>query len=375
MSVVSESTCSEGVRNMEFSSGFQELSQRVPDLVARLTTEEATKTSLVMPFIRALGYNIFDPAEVVPEFTADIGEKKGEKVDYAILKDGKPILLFECKPCGEELDLRSGIQLQRYFQGVASVKFGVLTDGVIYQFYSDLERANVMDTRPFLEVNLLNLDEEILEQLRRFSKQAFNAADLQSTAGALKYTREIRQLLEREFESPSEEFLEFLTRRVYDGRFTKSVLARFASIVQRALREFINSRITRTLEAARDLQATGRPPKVPAEPAESDAIVTTTQELQGYYIVKAILSPLVKLERIAMRDVRSRCGILLDDNNRKPICRLYFHDPDRLRLGLIDAQKEEERVAIERLDDIYKYAGRLRETVESYEAPPKGSEG
>ncbi len=348
-----------------------ELCQRVPDLAVKVCTEEATKHGLVMPFIRALGYNVFDPTEVVPEFVADIGEKKGEKVDYAILMDGKPILLFECKSCGDLLEPQKAVQLQRYFHGVASVRFGVLTDGLIYQFYSDLERPNVMDARPFLEVDLRDLTDEDVEQLRRFSKESFNVADILGTAGALKYTREIRQLLEAEFDSPSEDFLRFLTRRVYNGHFTKAAVARFLPIVQRALREFVNARITRTLEAAKDLQTSGRATEEAENDGAAEELVTTSQELQGYYIVKAILSPSVDLDRIAIRDVRSHCGILLDDNNRKPICRLYFHDQEKLRLGLLSAAKEEERVPLQRVDDIYKYADRMRETVRRYDSQDK----
>jgi len=229
-----------------------------------------------------------------------------------------------------------------------------------------------MDTRPFLEVSLLNLTDEMLEQLRRFSKESFNMDDIRGTAGALKYTREIRQLLEAEFESPSEDFLKFLTKRVYDGSFTKNTLAYFTPIVQKALRDFINGRITRTLEAARDLQA-GTAAEAAETPDAGSGLVTTTQEIQGYYIVKAILSLIVDLGRVYMRDLQSYCGILLDDNNRKPICRLYFHDPNRLRLGLFDAHKQEERVPITRLDDIYKYADRMQQVVRTYESQQKPS--
>jgi hypothetical protein len=356
---------------MDMKSELYELCQRVPDLAAKVGTEEATKHGLVLPFIRALGYNVFDPTEVVPEFVADIGEKKGEKVDYAILMDGKPILLFECKTCGDPLEPQRAVQLQRYFHGVASVRFGILTDGLVYQFYSDLERPNVMDVRPFLEVDLQDLSDEDVEQLRRFSKEAFNVEDILGSAGALKYTREIRQLLETEFDSPSEDFLKFLTRRVYDGNFTKAAVARFLPIVQRALREFVNARITRTLEAAKDLQAGGRAAEETESQGAGEELVTTSHELQGYYIVKAILSPHIDLDRIAIRDVRSYCGILLDDSNRKPICRLHFKDPTKLRLGLFNAAKEEERLPLQRVDDIYKYADRIRDAVRGYDVQEK----
>ncbi len=79
---------------MDFIDRIRDLSTRIPKQLEHIQTEEATKNALIMPFISALGYNVFDPTEVVPEFTADVGIKKGEKVDYAIHLDGKPIMLF-----------------------------------------------------------------------------------------------------------------------------------------------------------------------------------------------------------------------------------------------------------------------------------------
>ena len=128
------------------------LAERLDKVRDDSLTEEATKTALVLPFIRELGYDVFNPEEVLPEYTADVGIKKGEKVDYAILKDGSPIILFECKPCGAKLDSYSS-QLYRYFS-VTNARIAILTDGVIYRFYSDLVAQNKLDERPFLEIDL-----------------------------------------------------------------------------------------------------------------------------------------------------------------------------------------------------------------------------
>lgn len=76
-----------------------------------IQTEEETKKAMVMPLIQILGYNVFDPLEVTPELIADVGTKKGEKVDYEILKDGQPTVLFECKNAGAELDINHAGQL------------------------------------------------------------------------------------------------------------------------------------------------------------------------------------------------------------------------------------------------------------------------
>ena len=338
-----------------------------------VATEEATKSGLVMPFIKALGYDVFDPTEVIPEFTADIGERKGEKVDYAIVKSGKPIMLFECKLVGADLDTKCATQLQRYFHGVPDVKFGILTDGLRYRFFSDLDRENVMDKKPFFEFDLLKHDESGIDELKRFTRPAFNEKDILSTAGEMMYTREIQALFRSEFGSPSRDFVQLLVSKVYDGNFTKKAQDRFTPVVRQAFRAFINERINETLETAKTIQSAEEDSRsddssgVPEELGASDEVVTTAEEIQGYYIVKAILSGIVELNRVVMRDVRSYCGILLDDNSRKPICRMHFNNPRHKYLGLFDANKIEERVQIEKLDDIYAYADKLRAVVVHYD--------
>ena len=139
---------------MDFIDEIKALAARIPDILQFIQTEEATKTALVMPFVRALGYDTENPREVVPEFIADVGDRKGEKVDYAIMKDGKPVILMECKSAGTTLADQEAAQLSRYFT-TTDVRFAVLTNGLVYRFYSDLDRANRMDTTPFLEFNML----------------------------------------------------------------------------------------------------------------------------------------------------------------------------------------------------------------------------
>ena len=140
---------------MDFIDQLRILSTRVMATRAMIQTEEATKNAMVMPFIQILGYNVFDPLEVTPELVADIGTKKGEKVDYAILRDGLPIILFECKKAGADLHINHASQLFRYFH-VTSARFVVLTNGLVYRFFTDLEQPNKMDEKPFFEFNILD---------------------------------------------------------------------------------------------------------------------------------------------------------------------------------------------------------------------------
>ena len=148
-------------------------------------TEEATKNGFIMPFINALGYDVFNPLEVIPEYTCDIGTKKGEKIDYAILKEGAPIILIECKHWKENLNVHSG-QLLRYFH-VSKAKFGILTNGIEYRFFTDLDETNKLDEKPFLNVSLTDLRDNDFEELKKFHKSYFDVERILNTASELKY--------------------------------------------------------------------------------------------------------------------------------------------------------------------------------------------
>jgi len=355
---------------MDLIDRLRELSNRAPKLLERLDTEEATKNALVMPLINALGYNVFDPLQVVPEFTADVGVKKGEKVDYAVLQDGSPIILFECKAANVDLDREHASQLYRYFS-VTSARFGVLTNGIEYRVYSDLEQPNKMDERPFLEFSLLDVTDEIANELKKFAKESFNLDSILSTASDLKYTKGIKRLLVEEWANPSEDFVRLLASRVYDGRLTQSAKEQFTSIVKRAFQGFVNERVNERLKSA--LNA-GTPDEGGLKSTEANVttdgdhekVVTTGDELEGYYIVKSILRETINPQRIFMRDTQSYCGILLDDNNRRPICRFYFNSSQKY-LGTFDAEKNVTRHRISDLNEIYGFADQLKTVALRYD--------
>ncbi len=340
-----------------------------------IQTEEATKNAFVLPFISALGYDVFNPMEVVPEFTADVGIKKGEKVDYAIFRDGKPIILFECKKCNSKLDASCASQLYRYFS-VTEARIGILTDGITYQFYTDLEEPNKMDAKPYMEFDLLDIQETLIPELKKLMRSSFNLEQTLNAASELKYSKEIRRVLAEELNSPSEEFVRFFTSKVYSGKFTQKVRDQFTDIVKRALHQFIADRINERIKTALNSEAAankaeemkeqpaGAPPAPPSE--QEEKLTTTVEELEGYYIIKSILRDVIDPKRIAHRDTQSYFGILLDDTNRKPICRLHFNRAQKY-LGLFDTNKSEEKVAIETLNDLYNFADRIKATALSYD--------
>ncbi|MYC72093.1 MAG: restriction endonuclease [Gemmatimonadetes bacterium] len=224
---------------MDFIGNIKELAEKALSQKDLLDTEEATKNALIMPFIQELGYNVFDPQEVRPEYTADIGTKKGEKVDYAIFRDDSPAILLECKALGVALDSSHRNQLFRYFSAIAKVRFGVLTNGLMYQFYTDLDHKNRMDEKPFLEFNLSNIQEPLVEELQKFTKANFNADTIISRAEDLKYTREIKHLLAEEYNAPTKEFVRFCMDRVEGGSKTKKRVEQFTGFAKRAFREFV----------------------------------------------------------------------------------------------------------------------------------------
>lgn len=185
---------------MDFKDALKQLSERVDKVKDSLQTEEATKTALVMPFLQILGYDVFNPMEVMPEFTCDIGTKRGEKIDYAIFKDDQPIILIEAKHWAQDLNLHDN-QLLRYFH-VSNAKFGILTNGILYRFYTDLEKPNKMDEKPFLELNLSDLRNSQIEELKKFHKTNFDLNNILSSANELKYTGELKSIISREFANP-----------------------------------------------------------------------------------------------------------------------------------------------------------------------------
>jgi len=340
-----------------------------------IQTEEATKNAFVMPFIAALGYNVFDPTEVTPELSADVGVKKGEKVDYAILKDNKAIILFECKWCGSNLDQEHFSQLCRYFTNTEA-RFGILTNGIIYRFYTDSEEPNKMDNRAFLEFNMLDVKDSLVDDLKKFTKAAFSLEETINSAIELKYMKYIKQILTDELSNPSENFVKFFTSKVYTGRLSQAVKQQFTDLTKKALNQFIHERINERLKSALTSEEISQTAPI-QQPVTQETIVetneskiiTTQEEWEGFYLIKSILRKTIDVTRVVMKDTVGYCGILLDGNVRKPICRLYFNNTNKKSLALFDVEKKEEKVAITGLNDMYLYTERIQNTVLHYDQP------
>ncbi|SCY46255.1 type I restriction endonuclease [Desulfoluna spongiiphila] len=361
---------------MEFMEKLQGLSDKIEQVAGNLATEEATKNALVMPFLHTvLGYDIFDPNEVVPEFTADTATKKNEKVDYALVKDDEVQILIECKKFGENLTQKHTGQLFRYFS-VTKARLAILTNGSMYQFFTDLDAPNVMDEKPFLMLDLEDIDEYVVPEIKKLTKSAFDVDSIVDAAGDLKYLNQIKKELRKQFEAPEEEFVRFFASRVYDGMLTPKVKSQFLEMTTKALKQFLNESINDRLKSAIGPDVQIKAEKAPSteeevrdSPSEkASKIVTTEEEIEGFNVVKAIVRQKVAVDRVAHRDTQSYFGVLLDDNNRKPICRLHFNGKQKY-IGLFDHDKKETRHPIDSIDDIFKFNNELMDIAGFYDQP------
>jgi hypothetical protein len=364
---------------MEFAELIGALALKVRNQRQAIQTEEATKNAFIMPFISTiLGYDVFNPLEVVPEFTADVGVKKGEKVDYAIMRDGEVQILIECKKSTEALKIEHASQLFRYF-AVTNARIAVLTNGEIYQFYTDLDAPNRMDEKPFLVLDLMDIDETLIPELRKLTKEVFDLDSIINSAEELKYIGQIKRTIAAQFTAPEDDWIRFFTTRVYEGAFTQKVREQFTSLVTKSTKQFLNDQVNDRLKTALGgsnfsggmAEAGGdvinSQDIVEVDLARDTEIETTLEELEGYQIVKAIACSEVKPQRVTHRDSKSYFAVLLDDNNRKPVARLHFNGKKQKYLGVFDADKIETRHPLEGLDEIYLFANDIRETIKSYQ--------
>ncbi|MBE6210150.1 MAG: restriction endonuclease [Rikenellaceae bacterium] len=352
---------------MEFKEKLTSLAERIGRLKDQVNTEEATKMSFIMPFINALGYDVYDPLQVTPESVCDYGTKKNEKIDYTINIDGQPIMIIECKHWAQDLNKHQA-QLFRYYQ-VSPAKFGVLTNGIVYKFFSDLEVPNKMDDKPFFEVNLLELRESHIEKLREFSREKYDVNTILNSATELKYVNALRTLINTLAGSPTDDYVRFLTKQVYDGSVTAKVIEEFRPMIVRAHNQIIAENVNIRLKSAFAPEVPSVEPSAteqqnPKEEVDSK-IITTEEEIQGYYIVRAILASILDIERVVMRDAQSYCAIICDNNNRRPLCRLHFNAKQKY-IEIFDANKVGKREPIQQVSDIYKFANAIIETAKTY---------
>lgn len=349
-----------------FEERIEHLAKRSKDAERQAHTEEATKTAVILPFLQALGFDVFNLSEVVPEFVADVGTKKGEKVDFSVKIDGQIVMLVEAKPIGTKLSNVQFNQLFRYFT-VTDAKLAVLTNGREAWFFSDTEEPNKMDKKPFFKFDFQKHDSSQIQELSRFQKEKFDIHSIIEAASNLKYARDAANYLKKQITDPDEEFVRHVGRQIHDGTLTKSVVEQIKPALQAAfdtiMRERIQEKLSITLQ---DPQASATSQQEKSEGESDGEIITTDEEHEGFKIVRAIAARLTRVDRITMRDAKSYCAVLMDDNNRKPICRLYFNSPTTKNIGIFDQTKSETKHRISSTSDIYAHVQEIENVIKSY---------
>lgn len=343
---------------------LQAIAARAQQTGDSLTNEEATKMALIAPFIQALGYDIFNPTEVKPEFAADLpGIKQGERVDYAVLdrETGIPKILIEAKPYKTDLSHSEMGQLSRYF-AATHARIGILTNGRIFQFFSDLDNKNLMDTRPFAEIDLFDLRSAPIEQLKQMSKTMFDLDSLLSGAERLKYLRAVKERIKEELTDPGEWLVRELIRDVVDAkRISGQQIEKLKPVVVDAIKSYINDRINERLHSAMEAEQASKAVEDNAQedPESQDDVATfTEEEREGLYIVRAICATDVEPGRLREKDTKTYCNVLLDGNSWKSVLRMYFNSSQK-KLEIFDDQ-EPRMVTIDNLNDMYKHSERIR---------------
>lgn len=365
---------------MDFKDNILQIAERIEKQKDAIQTEEATKNAFIMPMIAALGYDVFNPFEVVPEMDCDL-TKRGDKIDYAIMKDNKPILLIECKHCLQKLDLHS-TQLSKYY-AASNARFGVLTNGIEYRFYADLDKTNIMDEKPFLVVNMLDLSDADIEQMKKFHKSYYNESEILSTAQELQITIQIKEILIKNFQSPGDEFTRYFVRCLNDWKSTSKQIEQYRPIVKKTIAAVINDIIADRLNVAIKNENTQQgedtynaqvDPVAEIEPQDDNlpegivyadkerGVVTTQEEIDGYNIIRSILRRKIKADKIVYKDFKSYFAIGVGNASYWWGCRLAFGSRKKNIYFPTEGYKSQEKVKIETLDDIFKYADRLEQT-------------
>ncbi len=316
-----------------------------------------------MPFFQLLGYDVFNPLEFKPEFTADVGIKKGEKVDYAIYLNDQLCILIEAKGVNDNLSSHGG-QLFRYFS-TTKARFGILTNGTIYKFYTDLDVSNKMDEKPFLEFDLLNIKENLVPELKKFTRVAFDEEIIYNTASELKYSYEIKKYIEQQLKDPADEFAIHIIKTFYESRVTQPVVEKFKPLIKKTINQYIselmNDKISNALKIEKEENNDPEPDASKEEDSEEpeNGIETTEEEIEALYIVKGILSEIIQPSRLSIKDTMNYCSIILDEKVTRWVCRVRFSE--RKKTIIFPGKDGDDRTEISSVEDIYKHKTKIAE--------------
>jgi hypothetical protein len=338
-----------------------------------ITTEEATKNTLIIPFFTALGFDFSEPSEFSPEVFASIGEEKRERIDYALKSGDEYLMLVECKKCKDNLGKNAFNQLSDYFKALRpklNVRIGILTNGLTYKFFSDLDEDNVLDSIPFFHFNILNFDEQKASELKQFEKSTFDINSIIANAREAKLLAAVKEILGGYLVDPPEKFSHFVLSKVFPnllGRRPQELVSTFKRIISEAFNQLILDRVNGKLEQATSQNVsidsgpeTEKAPQA-APVAGDDGIAATINKIEALAIVKTILRSKGVINRIYLKDYKDSSSILLDNKQQKILIKLYFNDTTKKRivLGNDKANKKGNQVEIKDVYEICKYSNEI----------------
>ena len=282
----------------ELRAGLLAVAKRSVSIMTACSNEESAKLYLVLPFLGLLGYNYANPYEVYPEHLADFDTNSQNKVDFAILLDGKPVIAIECKRAGADL-IESRGQLRRYFNALSEVKLGILTNGVLFEFFVDSTSTNIMDDEPFLTIDLemiarSGVSDEIVETLLSATKNLYDPETIAEAAHIQLVKKRLRTVFIDEAKGPSEEFCRFALERIGLKSVRKAAIERYyAPMIKTAFEE---SLVLPVLEQLRKQGVSDGRPGSLAIHQLGQRIETTERELSVVAYVRRRLSYLAEDE-------------------------------------------------------------------------------
>jgi len=348
-------------------SDIQALAERLEKFKDGYFNEANTKQSLILPFVRMLGYDTDNPLEVTLEYAASFGVKKDARVDIAVMREGAPSIFIECKPLGAALDVTKVSQLFAYFAACPDTRIGILTNGRQYQIFSDTKTKGVMDKTPFLSFDITSFDKGDLPTLQKLSKEAWDLDFVLAAANRLKNLTAIKKLIRKDATEPDDDVVRHFASSCYGGKkMMQSVIDEFRPLVVQAFREYV-------------AECTADPaPNPEPEPATENTpgIVTHDSEKFAYVTVKTLLGGVVEPSRVQMHDYKGFCAVQLDGSSRKTICRFYWFEPVQpdgaigkdASIEILANGKDGEPVKhqLTTVEDILPFADELVQAVRSY---------
>lgn len=329
------------------------------DNVQHLDTEESTKTALIMPFLMELGYNVFNPQEVIPEFTADIAKRNGEKVDFAIKINEKVSIIIEAKKVTENLSNHSK-QLARYYVNTEA-KIAILTNGLEYWFYTDLDKVNIMDAEPFFKINLTSITEAEIIQLQDFTKDKFDETRLYGHAEKSRKQKRIATTIVNQFRNPDDEFVKIIMKDIQENTDNEEIVNNYKELIVKSYDDIMNKEmLTRMFPNQQldiDLDIINK------EKCKRE-VLTTENELAIYHYIQTLfkMNDYIDIDKLSWRDNASYFNIVYDNKITKWIIRVY--DKKDLKI-VIHNENEDITIVLNHPIDILDYEDNIIQAINS----------